>query len=85
MQPEQSIQIRRRQLKWNGHLLRMVDSCWERKIYQRTPHGRRGRERLQQSSKNKVIDFMRSRNLEEDMAEDRHLWRCGSEEWLLAV
>ena len=44
------------------------------RIYQWTPHGRR-RGRTQQSWKNQVTDFMRSRNVEEDMAEDRHLWR----------
>ena len=33
----------------------------------------------------KVTDFMRSRNMEEDMAEDRHLWRLGVDGQLLAV
>ena len=27
--------------------------------------------------KNKETDFMRSRNMEEVMAEDRHVWRLG--------
>ena len=41
MQAEQSIldRIQRRQLKWYGHLLRMEDSCWPKKIYQWTPVG----------------------------------------------
>ena len=43
------------------------------KIYQWTPHGRRRRERPQQSWKNQVTDSKRSRNLEEDMAENRRL------------
>ena len=34
---------------------------------------------------NQVTDFMRSRNLEEDMAEDRHLWRLGVDRWILAL
>ena len=35
MQAEQSIldRIQRRQLKWYGHLLRMEDSHWPKKIY----------------------------------------------------
>ena len=31
------------------------------------------------------MDFMRSRNIEEDMAEDRHLWRLGVDRRLLAI
>ena len=71
MQAEQSIldRIQRRQLKWYGHLLRMEDSRWPKKIYQWTPHGRRRRGRPQQSSRNQVTDFMKSRNMEEDMAQ----------------
>ena len=55
--------------------LRMVDSRWPKKIYQWTTHGRRRRGRQQQSWKNQVTDVMKSRNAEEDMAEDRHLLR----------
>ena len=49
MQAEQSIldRIQRRQLKWYGHLLRMKDSRWPKKIYQWIPHGRRRRGRPQ--------------------------------------
>ena len=83
MQAEQSIldRIQRRQLNWNGHLLRMEDSRWRKKINQWTPHGRRRRGRSQQLWKNRVADFMRSRNMEEDMA----VWRLGVRVWLLAV
>jgi hypothetical protein len=31
------------------------------------------------------MDFMISRNMDEDMAEDRHLWDLGTDRWLLAV
>ena len=44
------------------------------RICQWTPHGRRERGKPQQSWKNQVTDFMRSRNMKEDMAEGRHLW-----------
>ena len=79
MQAEQSIldRIQRRQLKWYGHLLRMEDSRWPKKIYQWKLHGRRRRGRPQLSWKNQVKDFMKSRGMEEDMAENRHLWRLG--------
>ena len=50
----------------------MEDSHWHKKIYQWTPHGRRRKERQQQSWKNQVKDFMRSRNMEEYMGEGRH-------------
>ena len=75
---------RRRQLKWYGRLLRMEDSLKLKMIYQCSPHGRRRRGRPQQTRKNQVTDFLRSRNMEV-MAEDRHLWRLGMDIWLLAV
>ena len=56
--------IKKRQLKWYGHLVRLEDSRWPKTIYQWTPHGKRRRERPQQSWKNQVKDFMRSRNIE---------------------
>ena len=87
MQAEQSVldRIQRRQLKWYGHLLRMEDSRWPKKIYQWKPHRRRSRGRPQQSWRKQVTDFMKSRNMEEDMTEDRHLWRLGVDGRLLAV
>ena len=86
IQAEQSIldRIQRMELKWYGHLFRMEDSRWRKKIYHCTPHGRRRRRRPQQSWKNQVTDFMRSKHFEEDMAEDRHLWRLGVDGGLLA-
>ena len=73
MEAEQSNldRIQRRKLKWYGHLLRMEDSRWPKKIYQWTSNGRRRRGRPQQSWRNQVTDFMRSRNMEEDMAENK--------------
>ena len=50
-----------------------------------TQHGRRRGERPQQAWKNQETDFARSSNMEEDMAEDRHLWRLGVDGRLLAV
>ena len=87
MQAEQSSldRIQRRQLKWRGHLLRMEDTIWPNKIYQWTSHGRVRRGRPQQSWKNQMTDFMRRRNIEENVADDRHLCRLGMDRRLLAV
>ena len=63
----------------------MQDSRWTKMIYQWTPHGRRRRGRPQLSWRNQVTDFMKSKGMEEDMAEDRHLWRLGVDGRLLAV
>jgi hypothetical protein len=46
---------------------------------------KRRRGRQQQSWKNQVMDFVRSRNMEEDMAEDSHLWHFRVDGWLLNV
>ena len=62
--------------------IRMEDSRWSKKIYQWTSRRRRGRPQL--SWRNQVTDFMKSRGMEEDMAENRHIcvweWMDGS--WL---
>ena len=42
-------------------------------IYPWTSQGRRRRERQQESWKDQVMDFIKSRNLEEAMAKDRHV------------
>ena len=70
MQAEHSIsdRIQRRQLKWYEHLLRMEDIRQPKEIYQWTPHGRR-RGRAQKLWNNQATDFMKSRGMEEDMAE----------------
>ena len=83
MQAERLIldRIQRRQLKWYGRLLKMEYSSWTKKIYHWNPHGRRRRGRPQQSWRNHVTDFMKSRN----MAEIRHLWRLGVDGRLLAL
>ena len=71
-------------LYWQRNLLRIDDSRWTKKIYQWTPLGRRRRGRPQQTWKNQVTDFMRIRNMEEDMTEVRHLWRLGVNGRLMA-
>ena len=58
----------------------MKDNRWPKKW---TPHIKRRRGKPQLSWKKQVTDFMRSRNIEEDMAED--LWHFGMDRRLLAV
>ena len=41
--------------------------------------------REEEEWRNQVMDFMKSRNMEEDMVEDRHLWRLGVDGRLLTV
>ena len=65
-------------MKCYGHFFRMEDSRWPKKIYQWTPHGRRTRGRPQQSWKNQVTDFSRTRNMEEYTAEDKTSLAFGS-------
>ena len=61
----------------------MEDSRWP-KIYPWTPHSRKRRGRLQQSWRNQGMDFMKSRNMGDDMAEDSHLRRLAVDGRLLA-
>ena len=83
MQAEQSVldRIQIRQLEWYGQLLRMDDSRWPKW----TQHVKRRRGRLQQSWRNQGTDFIRSRNMGEDMAENKHLWRLGKDSRLLPI
>ena len=88
MQAEQSIldRIQRRQLKRYGPLLLEWKIFVDQTRYtsgHRTVGGEE--EDCNYHGRNQVTDLMRSRNLEEDMAEDRHLWRLGVYERLLAV
>ena len=64
-QAEQSIldRIQRRQLKWYGHLLRMEDCPWPKKIYQWTPHGRMRRGKPQQPSDGLEAETWKKRDI----------------------
>ena len=85
MQAEQSMldRIQRRQLKWYGHLLRMEDKIVVGRRRFTIGHSTVGGE--EKDRKKQVTDFMTCRNIEEYMAEDRHLWRLEMERWRLAV
>jgi hypothetical protein len=64
------LRIKRRQLKWYGNLLKMNYSPWSKEIYQWSPRGWWMRGRMQHNQGRRSEDFMRSRNMEEDMAGD---------------
>ena len=75
MQAEKSVlDNSKKSIEWYGHLLRVEDSRWPKKIYQWTPHGRRRSGRPQQTWKNQVTVFMRSRNMEEHMSFGLREW-----------
>lgn len=69
--------VERRGLKWFGHLLRMDEQRWPRKIFQWRPPGRgkRGRPRL--SWYENMRKAMEHHNLAEEDAQDRNRWRLG--------
>ena len=65
-----------------------METYLERKIVvdqRRFTSGHRTVGEEEESWKNQLTNFMRSRNMEEDKAEDRHLWRLGVDGRLLAV
>jgi hypothetical protein len=55
-----------------------------RRFFQWTPNGKGRRGRPHQSGKNQMRNFMRSRNMEEVIAEDKHLQRLRMDRRLLA-
>ena len=71
--------IEKKSLRWFGHLLRMNDERLPKQIFIWKPPGRRKRGRPRRSWNEGIRRAMRERNLEEDMAFDRDIWRAGME------
>lgn len=69
--------IEKRSLRWFGHLLRMEDSRWPKRMWQWTPLGRNKRGRPRRSWNEGVRAAMRERNMDEQQAYDREAWRLG--------
>ena len=59
----------------------MEDRRWPKKNYQWTPHAKRRSGRQQQSWRNQVTDFRKSRNIEEDMADIFDVWEWMDGSW----
>ncbi|XP_044766695.1 uncharacterized protein LOC123322749 [Coccinella septempunctata] len=72
-------EIERRQLVWFGHVKRMLDDRWPRKILEWVPPERRKRGRPRRSWRDDVEEAMSARDLEEDTCHDRKRWKLGTE------
>lgn len=69
--------LERRSLKWFGHLLRMDDQRWPKKLLKWKPPGRKKRGRPRLSWNDTIRKAMEHRDLEEEDAQDRNRWRLG--------
>lgn len=67
--------IEKSSLKWFGHVLRMPENRWPKRVFQWAPQGRRKRGRPRKSWNGTVTEAMEARNLEADDALNRDVWR----------
>jgi hypothetical protein len=70
--------VEEKQLAWCGHLQRMSEERWPKKIWEWTPHGRRRRGRPRRTWSKNIKEAMSARDLEQDI-QDRSRWRRGCE------
>ena len=69
--------VEKRSLKWFGHMLRMDDERWPKRIFNWKPPGRNRRGRPRKSWNEAIRQAMRERNLDEEMAYNREAWKTG--------
>lgn len=62
-------------LQWYGHVRRMTDGRWPRKLTEWSPEGRRRRGRPALSWETYIRDAMADRNLKDGDWEDKALWK----------
>lgn len=67
--------IEKRGLRWFGHLMRMEDTRWPKRVFKWSPTGRNKRGRPRRSWNDGIRQAMRDRNIEEDLVYDRDGWR----------
>lgn len=72
-------EIERRRLKWYGHVRRLEDQRWPRKIMEWSPPFRRKRGRPPEEWMKQVIKDIERRDLDMDLWRDREAWRRGCE------
>jgi hypothetical protein len=72
-----SDRVEEKQLVWYGHLQRMSEERWPKKIWEWTPHGRRRRGRPRRTWSNNIKEAMTARDLDDQDIQDRSRWRRG--------
>ncbi|XP_030768112.1 uncharacterized protein LOC115891711 [Sitophilus oryzae] len=72
-------------LSWYGHLQRMDDNRWPKRIHSWTPSERRKRGRPPRRWKQGVVDAMNSRGLQEKDWTDRNLWKLRATVYIINV
>lgn len=70
--------IEKRKLKWFGHLMRMQQQRWPKRLFQWTPAGRGIRGRPRRSWYQQIKEIMDTRGIQEEDALDRERWRLGT-------
>ena len=73
--------IETKKLRWYGHLERMPENRWPKKIWQWVPHERKKRGRPPRSWKEDIAEAMSARDLQTGDWADRKAWRIGNEKW----
>ena len=69
--------IETKQLAWYGHLSRMAEERWPKKLWMWTPSQRRKRGRPKSRWKDGIEAAMQSRGLKEEDTQNRKQWRLG--------
>lgn len=72
-------EIERRQLVWFGHVNRLDDNRWPKRILKWTPPQHRKRGRPKRSWRDEINDAMSSRNLSPSTCQNRKEWKLGTE------
>lgn len=67
--------IKIRGLRWFGHLMRMNDNRWPKRVFCWMPPGRRKRGRPRRSWNEGIRKEMDRRQLNEEMTQDRKAWK----------
>ena len=80
MGAEESVidRIEKRKLKWFGHLMRMQQQRWPKRLFQWIPAGRGIRGRPRRSWYQQIKEIMDTRGIQEEDALERERWRLGT-------
>lgn len=68
-----------KRLRWYGHIQRMTESRWPKKILKWLPQRNRKRGRPRKTWEKEIEKAMKERDLQEEDWEDRRTWRLGCE------